>query len=100
MTASASANDQPRIGEHTINLVRISGTQKRQHTTLESHEDFFFTANIIIEFKVDKDEQALAQIKAKKYYEKYQHQGQEIYIVGISFDSEQKNISDYQWQKI
>ena len=55
---------------------------------------------IIIEFKVDKDEQALAQIKAKKYYEKYQHQGQEIYIVGISFDSEQKNISDYQWQKI
>jgi len=55
---------------------------------------------IIIEFKVDQDEQALAQIKQKKYYEKYLTQGQDVYIIGIGFNSKEKNISDYQWEKI
>ena len=59
---------------------------------------------MIIEFKVDQQETALAQIKRKKYYEKYQNeaksQQQDIYLVGICFASEQKNISEFEWQKL
>jgi hypothetical protein len=59
---------------------------------------------VIIEFKVDQQEQALAQIKAKKYYEKYlaeaKDKGQNIYIVGICFSSEDKNITKFDWEII
>jgi len=53
----------------------------------------------IIEFKVT-DEEPLAQIKEKKYYEKYQNLNKEIYLVGINFDKEEKNISNFVWEKI
>ncbi len=59
---------------------------------------------IIIEFKVDQKEKALAQIKKKKYYEKYlseaKSKGQDIYIIGICFDSEAKNITEFEWEII
>ncbi len=53
---------------------------------------------IIIEFKVDQDEQALTQIKAKQYYKKYQQEDKEIIIVGICFASEEKNITEFEWE--
>lgn len=59
---------------------------------------------VIFEFKVDKKEAALAQIKARKYYEKYLAEAKtlqlDIYIVGICFDSDNKNISEFAWAKI
>jgi len=59
---------------------------------------------VIIEFKVDQQEQALAQIKQKKYYQKYiaeaQSKQQRIFIVGICFASEEKNIVEFDWQEI
>lgn len=55
---------------------------------------------IIIEFKVDKKEKALEQIKQKKYYEKYLTQGQAIYIVGICFSSNDRNIIEFDWEKL
>ena len=59
---------------------------------------------VIIEFKVDNKEQALAQIKQKKYYQKYlaeaKTKNQEIYIVGICFASKEKNITEFKWEKI
>ncbi len=59
---------------------------------------------VIIEFKVDQKEQALAQIKQKKYFEKYlteaKIKGQGIYIVGICFDSEDKNITEFEWEVV
>ncbi len=54
----------------------------------------------VIEFKVDQPDKALAQIKKKGYHEKYLAGGQDIYIVGINFDSEEKNITDFEWEKI
>ena len=54
----------------------------------------------IIEFKVDQPDTAIGQILAKRYHEKYQDQGREIYIIGIGFDSTDKNISDFQWQRL
>ena len=47
----------------------------------------------IIEFKMGTGD-GIAQIMEKKYYEKYQNQGKNIYLVSINFDSEKKNISE------
>ena len=59
---------------------------------------------IILEFKVDKKEAALTQIKEKKYYERYLAEAkasqQDIFLVGICFASEDKNITDFAWEKL
>nr|WP_240739151.1 PD-(D/E)XK nuclease domain-containing protein [Marinitoga lauensis] len=48
----------------------------------------------IFEAKLDKSaEEAIKQIKEKKYYEKYR--GKEIYLIGININSEKRNIEDY-----
>ncbi len=52
----------------------------------------------IFEFKVDNSEAAIKQIKERKYYEKYQQPGKTIYLIGINFSSEEKNISDFEWE--
>ena len=53
----------------------------------------------IVEFKVD-DTNALAQIKEKKYHEKYLGENKNIYLVGIEFDTVDKNIFKLEWEKI
>ena len=53
----------------------------------------------IIEFKVDSKQNALQQIKEKKYYEKYINYSKDIYLVGIDFDTNDKNISNFEWEK-
>ncbi len=60
---------------------------------------FFPNSIIIIEFKVDKNEDAIEQIKRKKYYEKYLSDGRDIYLVGIKFSSEEKNITSFVYEK-
>jgi len=55
---------------------------------------------VIIEFKVDIKEKALKQIKERKYYEKYLHDNKEIFIVGICFDSEDRNITEFEVEGI
>ena len=52
----------------------------------------------VIEFKVDQPGRALEQIKARGYHEKYLGRGREVYLVGISFDSEEKNILEFAWE--
>lgn len=56
----------------------------------------------LIEFKVitlDKDKgNALSQIKTKKYYEKYAHSGLKVFLIGVEFDSQEKNIVHFQWE--
>ena len=47
---------------------------------------------ILMEFKTD-GTSALQQIKDKKYHEKYMSQNLPVFIVGIEFDKEDKNIS-------
>ena len=48
----------------------------------------------IIEFKMGEGD-GIAQIMEKKYYEKYQNQGKTIYLIGINFDKEERNISGF-----
>jgi hypothetical protein len=53
----------------------------------------------IIEFKTDGKE-ALKQIKEKKYYEKYLDSNKKIYLVGIEFDIENRNIDNFEWEEL
>jgi len=52
----------------------------------------------VIEFKVDQPGRALEQIKDRRYHEKYLGQGRAVYLVGISFDSAEKNICEFAWE--
>lgn len=58
----------------------------------------------IIEFKVleiDKEEgSAIEQIERKRYYEKYLGKYTDIYLLGVEFSSETKNIHNFQWKKL
>lgn len=56
----------------------------------------------IIEFKVDakKEGEALEQIKHKNYAKKYLTQSDAIYLVGIEFDSAEKNISYFEFERV
>ena len=77
------------IGEDVTNKGRIDLTLKINNIIY------------IIEFKVNaKRGEALQQIKDKKYHEKYLNQTKEIYLVGIEFDESEKNISNFEWEKI
>ena len=53
----------------------------------------------IFEFKVDSSG-ALEQIKEKKYYQKYIDKFNEIYLIGVEFDSESRNLIKYSWERI
>ena len=59
---------------------------------------------VVLEFKVDKKEKALAQIKEKQYGQKYQHEAKinnkELFIVGICFSSKEKNITEFEYVQI
>ena len=56
----------------------------------------------IFEFKVVRDEKekgkAIAKIKERRYWEKYSVQ--EIYLIGIEFAPERRNISAFEWEKL
>ncbi len=53
----------------------------------------------LIEFKVDMEGKALAQIKEKGYAGKYQDKGKEIILIGISFNSRERNIAEFLWEE-
>jgi ATP-dependent exoDNAse (exonuclease V) beta subunit len=51
---------------------------------------------LIFEFKVDKSAQdALEQIKARGYADQYKPQKKAIYLIGINFNSLERNVSEY-----
>jgi hypothetical protein len=55
----------------------------------------------ILEFKIAQKTNslsALAQIKEKRYYEKYKDK--KVYLVGIIFSEEEKNITKFEWEEL
>jgi hypothetical protein len=48
-----------------------------------------------MEFKIGSEQEALEQIKEKKYYKKYLGKGKEIILMGVGFDPAKRNISNY-----
>ncbi len=53
----------------------------------------------IFEFKVG-TENALAQIKANQYHHRYLNEGSNIYLVGINFDEQARNITEFKWEAV
>ena len=76
------------VGEDVTSRGRIDLTVKTK------------SAVYILEFKVDSDEDPVKQIKERRYYEKYRSGNKTVYMVGIKFDSEARNISDFTWEKV
>ena len=56
-------------------------------------------AIFIVEFKVGKED-ALKQIKDKNYAQKYLSNGRNIYLIGMNFDEEERNLCGFEWEKI
>ena len=55
----------------------------------------------VMEFKRDKSaDEAMAQIKENKYYEKYLAGGKIITLAGVNFDSEKRTIAEYVVEKV
>ncbi len=54
----------------------------------------------ILEFKMKDNKDPLQQIKVREYYVKYQNEQKNIYLVGIEFDEEKRNIDKFEWEKI
>ena len=75
------------IGEDVTNRGRID-------LTIKLNDKIY-----ILEFKVGEGE-ALQQIKEKKYHEKYLNENKDIYLVGINFDENIKNISKFEWEHL
>ena len=76
------------IPEDTTNKGRIDLTVKMENRIY------------IIEFKVDGAGKALQQIKDMNYAQKYQNTGKEIYLIGVDFDSSQRNVSGFEWEMV
>jgi hypothetical protein len=54
----------------------------------------------IFEFKIKDNKNPLQQIREKKYYVKYQEEQKNIYLVGVEFDEEERNIKEFKWEKL
>ena len=84
-----AALDVELIGEDTSNRGRIDLTVKI--------EDKIY----IIEFKlINQPENALEQIKQRRYFEKYQDEQAAIYLIGVEFNPEDKNIDSFEWEQM
>ncbi len=55
----------------------------------------------IMEFKCNQNaDKAIEQIKEKKYFEPFLCQNKEIILIGINFDTDKRNISEYRYEKL
>jgi hypothetical protein len=80
-----------------LNVIAEDNTNKGQIDLSVFNQDSVY----IIEFKVVEDKEeyiALKQIKDKRYYEKYKDK--EVYLIGIEFSKEKKNIVSFEWEKV
>ncbi|WP_029951855.1 ATP-binding protein [Hippea sp. KM1] len=56
---------------------------------------------LILEFKVDQEkDKPIKQIKERRYYEKYLNENKEIYLIGMVFDSRERNISQWEVERV
>ena len=84
---------------HTLLIaVRLDARAEEPSAMGRADEEIMVSGNIvyIIELKLDKSaEEALNQIKVKKYYEKYAKDGAVIHLLGINFSSQERNITEW-----
>ncbi|MFN8577984.1 MAG: AAA family ATPase [Candidatus Sericytochromatia bacterium] len=91
---------------HTIFylIFRLIGSKiKAEFSTSKGFIDAVAETNshvYIFEFKMNNPEIAINQIREKKYYESFLSSNKEIVLVGVSFDSENKNIKDWKIEEM
>jgi len=91
---------------HTVFYLMVcaSGVNARSEVlTCEGRIDLaveFFDKVYVIEFKCDQSaEAALGQIRTKRYADQYRRGGKKIFLMGIDFDSEKRNVSEWKWEQ-
>ncbi|WP_186441009.1 PD-(D/E)XK nuclease domain-containing protein, partial [Desulfamplus magnetovallimortis] len=87
---------------HTIFYLMVSAsgvTARSEVLTCKGRIDMvveFKDKVYIIEFKCGRSsDEAIKQIRSKKYADSYLQQGKTIHLMGINFDIESRNISDW-----
>ena len=73
----------------------VHTNQGRIDAVMETEDNIY-----IMEYKLGTAEQAVAQIKEMKYYEKFLISKKNIKLIGIGFDIEKKNIGDYKIEEL
>ncbi len=64
------------------------------------------TKILVLEFKIlenSKPGSAISQIKDKKYYEKYLNyhtKSLDIFLIGIEFSKDDRNITNFEWERL
>ncbi len=53
----------------------------------------------LMEFKMDGRGDSLQQIKDKKYFQTFYDTDREIYLVGIDFSEDERNVSHFAWEQ-
>ena len=54
----------------------------------------------LFEFKLDKDDSALSQIREKEYFKKYLLSSKKITLIGVNFDSKKGQLIDWQTEDV
>ncbi len=57
----------------------------------------------VMEFKVvelEPEGRALEQIRKRRYWEKYLGSAREIYLIGVEFSKEERNIARFDWERV
>ncbi len=64
-------------------------------------ENYYYADKTELITELAENGSALAQIKEKKYYEKYlSNAADEVYLIGAEFSRDNRNIVNYEWEKI
>ena len=92
---------------HTLFYVMLSSMGIRAETeVLTSRGRIDMVVEIgdkiyIIEFKCNQEsEKAIEQIKENRYADRYRKEGKELYLIGINFSTQGKNIADWKFERI
>jgi len=74
----------------------VLSSRGRMDIVVETDDRIF-----IMELKCNQDsEKAIQQILEKKYYEKYQKGGRDIFLMGINLDSDKRSLDDWQCREL
>ncbi len=85
-----------------LKLMNVESIKVERQTNHGRIDAVIFTKKYIfvMEFKMNSVNDALKQIKNKKYYEPYLSDERELFCVGVAFDKEDRNIKEYKVETI
>jgi hypothetical protein len=79
------------FSDNNLNVYSLLASEGRIDMVIETGESIY-----IIEFKCNQDAgEAIKQIKEKNYGDRFRIREKELVLIGISFNTEERNIGDY-----